>query len=68
MHMPFANESDFWNWELRQDGFHASLNIDTVVRNTMQNMARLEEGATLKVVLDFLRERGYTVVEPEGDV
>lgn len=62
MSVPFVSESEFWIFEEGQ----AWLNMDVVARNAIDNMNRISEEATLRVVVDFLRERGYYVEEPEG--
>lgn len=67
MPVSFVSDSEFWTWKFNGEGAHVVLNTDAVIRNTMENMRRLEEEATLRAVVDFLRDRGYTVVEPEGD-
>lgn len=62
------NESDFWNWSMRDDGdLVASLNIEAVVQNAVENMLRLEEQATLNVVVKFLEDMGYIVIAPNGE-
>jgi hypothetical protein len=33
----------------------------------MANMRRLEENATLKVVIDYLRSQGYIVIGPDDE-
>lgn len=65
MSVPFVSESGFWVFE--EDRAKVRLNTEAVIRNAMENMRRLEEEVTLRAVVDFLRERGYYVEEPEGD-
>lgn len=59
------NESDFWAWTQEGDSMKASLNVEAVVQNAIENMMRLEDAVTRKVVVEFLRAEGYVVVEPE---
>jgi hypothetical protein len=64
-----ATNVGFWKTHLdpETDTFKASLDVDAVVRNAVENMRRLEEQATLKVVVEYLRSVGYTVIEPHAD-
>lgn len=58
----------FWKWsKVGNGGYGAILDVDEVVRNTLDNMRRLEEETTLKVVIDFLRSKGYIVIGPEDE-
>lgn len=59
----FASDSDFWDWSVDEEGFHASLNTEAVVENGMRNLMRLDTPA----VIDFLRGLGYAVTEPKED-
>jgi len=53
---------------MRDDGdLVASLNIEAVVQNAVENMLRLEEQATLNVVVKFLEDMGYIVIAPNGE-
>jgi DUF1009 family protein len=56
----------FWKTRYSPESgdFYATLDVDAVVRNAIANMRRLEEETTLKVVIDYLRSVGYTVIEP----
>lgn len=55
--------TDFWKWE----DDRAVLDTGVVVQNAITNMMRMEEEATLMGVIEFLRSRGYTVEDPEGN-
>lgn len=63
--------SDVGFWKTKYDSetgdFRATLDVDAVVKNTLDNMRRLEEETTLKVVIDFLRSKGYIVIAPEEE-
>ena len=63
---PADKTSDFWKTQFdpESESFKLSLDVDAVVRNTIANMRRLEEEATLKVVIQYLESIGYTVIEP----
>lgn len=70
MHLQMPPGSDgFWKWELDEEigpgGYRAVLDVDEVVRNTIANMRRMEEQVTTRVVIDFLRSKGYIIIEPE---
>ncbi len=61
-------ESDFWDWKFDEErGIRVELNTDAVIQNAIANMRRLEEEGTIRAVVDFLRDKGYVVIEPEGD-
>lgn len=66
MSLPMPPGSDgFWKWELDGEEYRAVLDVDEVVRNTIANMRRMEEQVTTRVVVDFLRSKGYIIIEPE---
>jgi hypothetical protein len=65
---PVDKTTGFWKWgDLEDGGYGAILDVDAVIQNTMANMRRLEENATLNVVIDFLRTRGYIVIGPDDE-
>ena len=66
---PADKLGDFWKWGIIAETgeYGATLAVEAVVRNTIANMRRLEEGATLKVVIDYLRSVGYIVIGPEDE-
>lgn len=65
---PVDKTTGFWKWStLPGDEYGAILDVDEVVRNALVNMRRLEEEATLKVVIDFLRTKGYIVIAPDEE-
>lgn len=64
-----GESTGFWRWgTIAATGeYGAILDVDAVVKNTLANMRRLEEEVTLKVVIDFLRDKGYIVIAPEEE-
>lgn len=64
MSMP-PGSGGFWKWELDGEEYKATLDVDAVIRNTIANMRRMEEQMTTRIVVDFLRTKGYIVIEPE---
>lgn len=41
------------------------LDVQAIIANALANMRRLEEEVTLHTVLDFLREKGYIIIDPK---
>jgi hypothetical protein len=66
---PVDKTTGFWKWgHVEGTGEYAAiLDVDAVIQNTMANMRRLEENATLKVVIDYLRSQGYIVIGPDDE-
>ena len=66
---PADKISDFWKTQFNpeSEAFELTLDVEAVVRNAIANMRRLEEEATLKVVIDYLRSVGYIVIGPEDE-
>lgn len=65
MRLPPGESVGFWNWSEESNEFN--LDIDAVIRNTIDNMRRLEEQATTHIVVDYLRSIGYIVIGPEDE-
>lgn len=53
-----------WNNDFSDDSL--SLHYELDIHKIIDQMAYLEEEAILAAVLSYLRERGYTIQEPEG--
>jgi hypothetical protein len=53
------------HWEFNGETMTASMRGPDLIHETVQQMIRMEEEARLSVVIEFLRGRGYTVIEPE---
>lgn len=66
LQMPPGSDG-FWEWKFdeQSDAYHVVLNVDEVVRNAIANMRRMEDQVTTRVVIDFLRSKGYIIIPPE---
>lgn len=53
----------FW----KEDGASVSLDTEAVAQNALENLMRLDGGATLRAASALLRTEGYTVEDPEGN-
>lgn len=41
------------------------LDVQAVISNALANMRRMEEEVTLHTVIEYLREKGYIIIDPE---
>lgn len=58
----------YWNFEptfTENDTAFWQLDTSKLLSDVMAGMRQREEDATMHIVIEYLRGRGYTVIEPE---
>jgi hypothetical protein len=55
----------YWDFKVAGDTYQWSLDTSRFLRDVMLRMRTIEEKVTRKLVVEKLRELGYTVIEPE---
>ena len=65
---PATSRVGYWDFNIGGDAPNSyTLDIESFVAETVRRMASIEEKITRKLVVDKLRELGYTVIEPEEE-